>query len=66
MPGKPGTPGGPGEGVTIVTNNDGVWVVQPDGTWVKINGDNGEAGAKGDKGDTGFKSESQAGKDGEP
>ncbi|AJH15396.1 collagen-like protein [Myroides profundi] len=63
-PGKPGEAGGPGEGVTIVHNDSGVWVYDPTtNTWTNILGPKGE---KGDKGDTGFKSESQPGKTGEP
>ncbi|MEK6493440.1 hypothetical protein AABL85_06720, partial [Myroides odoratimimus] len=63
-PGKPGEAGGPGEGVTIVHNDSGVWVYDPTtNTWTNILGPKGE---KGDKGDTGFKSESQPGQTGEP
>ncbi|MEC4116743.1 hypothetical protein VSP20_07145, partial [Myroides phaeus] len=63
MPGKPGSDGGPGKDVTIVTNNDGVWVVQPDGTWVNIKGPQGE---KGDQGLPGFNGVSKPGESGEP
>ena len=67
VPGIPGSglPGAPGAGITIVTNDDGVWVYNPtDGTWTNINGLKGDKGDKGDAGVVGV--EGMAGTSGVP
>ncbi|MBB6239140.1 hypothetical protein HDC90_003787, partial [Pedobacter sp. AK013] len=65
QPGKTGTPGAPGAGVTIVTNDSGTWVYNPTtNTWTNINGPKGDKGDKGDAGIVGV--EGQPGKTGTP
>jgi hypothetical protein len=50
-PGTPGQPGGPGAGITIVTNDSGMWVYNPTtNTWTNINGPAGPQGPAGNDG----------------
>ncbi|MFM9403798.1 hypothetical protein ACKLNQ_18010, partial [Myroides odoratimimus] len=52
-PGKPGEAGGPGEGVTIVHNDSGVWVYDPTtNMWTNILGPKGADGKDGIGGKT--------------
>lgn len=57
-PGIPGDVGGPGEGVTVVHNNSGVWIYeQTTQTWTNIKGPQGVKGSQGEHGEQGIQGE---------